>query len=196
MTQNPKRLSSIVFWISICFLAICYFLLKYTGPLYVEKLFTSQKFNLLNQLSAVEGQHSFLTYQGYIMERWIGPLCALLSAALLILISARFLTNARGWVFGLTIFLFLMITKAEVLTYPAYGEQNTANMVEALYLLATNFNYVDLAREPNFAEGGVKTYLLSIFPGFLAVLMKLTPSAQSFFIVTHTIIFALSAASS
>jgi len=82
-----------------------------------------------------------------------------------------------------------------VLTYPAYGEQNTANMVEALYLLATNFNYVDLAREPNFAEGGVETYLLSIFPGFLAVLMKLTPSAQSFFIVTHTIIFALSAGS-
>lgn len=190
MTSSPgkKNLSVALFLAAAAFFVV----LKYCAPPVIEALYRQRQLAPLNFLAFSGGQQPMEFYLGRIEDFWTGPLAIIFSAAALLALS-RFLVDVPPRKFFLSIFVFLIVTKFEVLFYPPYGELAAGPFAEAVWLLHNHFNYAALAAQPSFTEGGPKVYLSSVYPTFLALLMNVTRSPQIFLVVLHLVVFAMTA---
>ncbi len=170
-----------------------YFVVKFAGPLLVTRLFVDNSWNFLNSLTASQGQQTLDFYQGLIQELVFGPMMQTLSFVLLALMLWRYCRGVSLKVFALIIFIFLLITKWEVLLFPPYGDAIGGPFAEALWLFEHNFDYVGLFHQPTFTVGGPRVYFFSIYPGFLALTLKAIPWTQVFLVFHHLLTFALTA---
>ncbi len=133
-------------------------------------------------------------YIGQIEKFFYGPLAVLCSTLAFLLFAFVTLQGAPVKRFFLSVFGFLLVTKLETLLNPVYGgDAITAVFAEAIWLARHNFDYLQLYHEPTYVMGGPRVYLLNIYPGFLALLMKLLP-VKLFLLTVHTYVLAMSAA--
>lgn len=190
MTSSPgkKNLSVVLFLAAAAFFGV----LKYLAPPVIGYFYQQGWFVPLNFLAFSGGQQPLEFYLGRIEDFWTGPLAIIFSAAALLALS-RVLIDASPRKFFLSIFVFLIVTKFEILFYPPYGELVAGPFAEAVWLLHNHFDYAALAEQPSFTEGGPKVYLSSIYPTFLAFLMNVIRSPQFFLVVLHLIVFAMTA---
>lgn len=172
---------------------VLYFVMKFTGPLLVARLFADNSWTLLNSLTASQGQQTLDFYQGMIQDLIVGPIIQTLSFVLLALMLWRYCRGVSLKVFALIIFFFLLITKWEVLFFPPYGDAIGGPFAEALWLFEHNFDYVGLFHQPTFTVGGPRVYFFSIYPGFLALTLKVISWTQAFLVFHHLLTFALTA---
>ncbi|MDD3375719.1 MAG: hypothetical protein PHY73_08390, partial [Candidatus Omnitrophica bacterium] len=147
----------------------------------------------LNSITGPTSAYSFDFYTGRMHELLWGPLEVLCSGFAFLLLSMRYLKDASPLRFGLAVFAYLLITKFEILFFPPYGDSGSGPVIEAIWLFHHNFDYVALSKETLFVRGGPKAYLFSLYPTYLAILMKLIPNTKLFLAVNHLIIFGLSA---
>ena len=182
----------VIFLFGFFIFSTLYFLIKSLSPHFVQTLFELDKISLLNTLTKNQTQQPLEFYLGRSQETLFGPLCQIISGFLLAWLGLLFLQEANRFQFGLVIFIFLVITKWEVLTFPAYGDAIGGPFAEAVWLKRHNFDYAGLFHQAGYAAGGPKVYFFTIYPTLLALLMKLIPSTETFLIVSHLIVFAIS----
>jgi len=132
-------------------------------------------------------------YFGMMEDMVFGPITSVLSGALLILISYRFLLKINTATFVLVIFSYLMITKFDVLFFPPWGDHISGSLSEGIWLLDHKFNYQLLANQDSSVIGGPKYFLFSIFPTYIALLLKFSPTTEIFLIAAHSLAFLMSA---
>ncbi len=83
---------------------------------------------------------------------------------------------------------FLTVDHRHVLTSPASQENVIGLWKEADFLNRTNFDYHRLwNEEPDFSLGCARTYLTSVLPTLLALLMKFLPAGAPIFFVLHMV---------
>ena len=109
-----------------------------------------------------------------------------------LLLVLRYFAASRAKVFFLVVLIFLFISKFQVLFFPPYGDIVSGAMVEAAWLSENSFDYLGLSNQPAFWFGGPKVYLISIYPGFQALLMKVIPGSKLFILINHLLTFVLS----
>ncbi len=101
---------------------------------------------------------------------------------------------ARPTAVALVVFLGLLATRWEVLRLPPYFD--CANLVfrEADYLARTGFDYRALRYdEPWVNDGGAQSYMISVIPSGIALLMRSLPSSQAVLVVCHVLTFLAAA---
>ncbi len=167
-----------------------YFVIKFAGSHWVADLFAAKSFVLLNSLAIHQGPETLDFYQGRIQETLIGPLLQTLSFLLLAFMLCRYCRDVSLKVFFVIIFLFVLITKFEVLFFPPYGDAIGGPFAEGLWLYQHGFDYVGLFKEPTFTDGGPRVYFFSIYPGFLALTLTCIPWTKVFLVFYHILTFA------
>ena len=106
--------------------------------------------------------------------------------------ALQFLKDSSLKQFSIAVFVYLLLTKCEALFNPPYGDPISGPWVEGIWLARHNFDYAGLLSQGGMSQGGPRIYVFSIYPGFLAVLMKLMPSVKIFLLVNHLLTFAMS----
>ncbi len=171
-----------------------YFTVKFAGSWGVAALFEQKSFDLLNKLAVNQSQETLDFYQGRIQETFLGPAVQVLAFLLLVFMLWRYFRDVSLNVFAVIIFVFLLITKFEVLFFPPYGDAIGGPFAEGLWLYAHNFDYAGLFKAPTFTDGGPRVYFFSLYPGFLALTLKFFSSTKIFLAFHHILTFALTAA--
>jgi hypothetical protein len=188
-----KSPAKVVFWILTLVLTGLIIFLHQNYPSQIDKLYQGKQFATLNHWAGETEERSLDYYVGTIEDRWVGPLtntvCHLLFAAFCLL----YLREATRFQFWLAVFIFLIVTKFEVLFYPFYGDAIGGPFAEGYWLAQNHFNFIGLSQQPGYNAGGPQVYLTTIYPAFLGILLKLIPSTKIFLIVNHLIAFFLSA---
>lgn len=182
-----------IFFISIAVLSfILFFITKYGGIYWVRLLFERGQIDFLNHILMVSPKIPSLTYYLGIAEQYVfGPISQFCVFMTLILVGLPYLSRARPLHYGLAIFLFLLISKWEVLGFPPYGDAIAGPFVEAWWLAKNNFNYVQLYHLPDYSQGGPRTYLFSVFPTYVAFWMKWLREPSLYLPVLHAIVFSM-----
>ncbi len=170
-----------------------FILIKWQGAFWVQHWYNAGFFDLLNHLSASVGHQSIAFYQGRVEEELWGPLTQLISGLTFAWICLLWLKDSSTWKFALAVFLYLFITKFDIATLPPYGDPISGPWVEAVWLARHSFDYIGLSQQPEYDLGGPKVYLFSLYPGFLAILIKLIPWVKALLFVNHMLTFAMSA---
>jgi len=186
-----KRTKS--FWTLIFILSILFFIIKFLGPHFVKNLYADESIELLNRLTGSISRQSLNYYIGEMEVRVYGPLSMLMAGMVFLLICLNFLNHVNTRKFGLAVFVFLLITKIEVLLFPPYGDAASGPFMEAVWLLKHSFDYKALAQQPAFVFGGPKVYLFSLYPSYQALLMKVFSNVKLFLVVNHLLVFIFSA---
>ncbi len=93
----------------------------------------------------------------------------------------------------LAVFLALVAWRREILTSPPYWDYAMGLMTEADFLVETNFDYAALIEQRRFGAGGVATYITSLMPTLVAVVMKFSPSVPASLLVLHLLNIAAAA---
>jgi len=154
-----------------------------------------EKFHYLNNLLHVTGENTSLTYYlGWTYEKLLGPLSQMIAAITLGVLSLAYTKNITCKSFILIIFTFLLVLKWEVLFFPPYGDAIGGPFAEAIWLYQNNFNYAQLVQQPDYALGGPRVYVFSVYPTYLALWMKLISSPVILMIVLHSFVFLMIAA--
>ncbi len=180
-----------VAWMVI--LAFCSLAFRFLGSHFVYGLCNNYTFSILNFLSGARGQHPPDFYLGRIQETIFGPLGVLTSGLAFLLFALQYLKESSWKRFALCVFIYLLFAKWEILFFPPYGDSVSGPFVEAMWLARNHFDYLRLSQETLFIRGGPKVYLISIYPTFIAVFMKLIPNTKVFLAINHLFIFAMSA---
>ena len=167
---------------------------KLASPWLVDILRAGDQGTLLNVLTSAQGIVPAEFYIGQLDDRFLGPISVLCSGLAFLLIGLKFLPRLVGRRLFLYFLAYFFITKWETFVFPSYGDSASGPMMEAVWLLQNNFDFIKLSQQPLFIIGGPKAYLFSIYPAFQALLMKLTPSPQAFLVVNHGITYVMSAA--
>jgi len=188
-----KKQKDVVFGVLLVVLILSFFLVKFQSPQWIKSLYDNDSFGMLNRITSAEGQQSLDFYLGKAEDSLFGPLSILISMVFFLIFALRFFKGCRLWQFALAVFVFLVITKADVLSFPPYGELVAGPYAEATWLSNNSFDYVGLANEKNFSQGGPKVYLTSIYPTIAAFLMKISPTPMIFIVLNHLLIFILAA---
>ncbi|MBF0522810.1 MAG: hypothetical protein HQL24_07125 [Candidatus Omnitrophica bacterium] len=186
-TTSIKK-KPILFGVGVC--AGLYFLSKYIAPFFFQYCYHHQMLGVLNIFSGFNEIQPLDVYLGHIEENFLGPVNILTSTFVFLLIGLLYLESASVKKFWLAVFSFFILTKPEVLLFQPYGETIGGPFMEAVWLKNHAFNYIALAQQPGFIEGGPKVYLFSFFPTLQGILMKFFPNAQLFLAVDHLIVFA------
>jgi len=66
------------------------------------------------------------------------------------------------------------------------------SLSEAVWLYRHNFDYVGLFQQKSSIYGGPKFFLFSLYPGLMALLMKISAAPKTFIIMSHLLNFFLS----
>jgi hypothetical protein len=188
-----KSPAKVVFWILTVVLSILVIMSHRAYPSFVEKLYQDKQFATLNQWAGITEEKSLDFYVGKIEDRWFGPITNTVYHLLFAAFCLLYLREAKRFQFWLGVFIFLIATKFKVLFYPFYGDAIGGPFAEGYWLSQNNFNFLGLAQQPGYNAGGPQVYLTTIYPAFLAVLLKLIPSTKIFLVVNHLIAFFLSA---
>jgi hypothetical protein len=169
------------------------FISNFKSETIVQKLFAQQQWNTLNQLANTEGQKSLDYYLGRSEDKFFGPLTNSISHIVFLMFVLLYLQKSSVKSFCLAVFVFLLVSKWNVLFYPFYGDAIGGPFAEGWWLAKNNFNYLGLLQQPGYELGGPRVYLFSLFPTFLALLMKISPSPKFFLVINHCIVFAQAA---
>ena len=170
-----------------------FFLSKYFGPRWVEFLYANGSISTLSQWLRLPAQRPLEYYLGLTEKLLFGPLNVLLSGLAFLVLSLRYLPRASSRMFALAVFLYLFITKFEVLFFPPYGDAIGGPFAEGIWLARHSFDYIGLLQQPGYVVGGPRVYMFSVYPSYLAALMKVIPHAKTFLVVNHLIVFMCSA---
>ncbi|OGX07265.1 MAG: hypothetical protein A2Z88_06235 [Omnitrophica WOR_2 bacterium GWA2_47_8] len=130
-------------------------------------------------------------YLGEAERLFFGPLGQIISGSLFLCFCLFYGKQLTPKVFGAAVFFYLLITKSEVLFFPPYGDAVGGPFLEAVWLSRHGFDYGGLFHQTGYALGGPKVYVFSIYPTFLALLLKLIPSAKLFLAVNHLVMFLI-----
>ena len=99
------------------------------------------------------------------------------------------LPGCLRWLLSLVaVFAALVAWKRDVLLLPPYEDQAVGLWAEADFLAETGFDYRKLIEEePHYmsGRGGARSYVISVLPTMLAVLMRSVPSTQDLILATH-----------
>ncbi|HOW34978.1 MAG TPA: hypothetical protein PL155_00995 [Candidatus Omnitrophota bacterium] len=190
MSPKQKKL----FWIFLSVFSLCFFLIKLQSSALTKILYQQNQFNLLNIIAHSKETQSLDFYIGAAQEAFWGPLGEIISGLLFLSFAFVYLRKSSAKVFGLVVFIYFLITRFEVLFFPPYGDAIGGPFAEAIWLARHSFDYVGLYHEPGYAFGGPKVYLFSMYPGFLALLIKIIPSVKLFLFVNHLAVFMMGAA--
>ncbi len=190
--MNTKN-KNILFWLFLIAIAGAYIALEFSGSLIIKKLYDAQSFELLNKLSLNNTNESLQFYTERSEDITLGPIKSLLAGIFLIGICLKYLTESSTVIFGGSIFLYLFVTKFKILLFPPYGESIYGPFSDAIWLVRHSLNYIELHKQETFTSGGPLIYPLSIYPLFLAVIIKITKTSAAFLITIHTIVFIFSA---
>lgn len=170
-----------------------YFLIKFVAPLVIKALAQAQSVALLNIICSASGVQPVSYYVGMMENLIFGPIHMVLSAVIFLCVYWYYLKDVSLKKYFWAVFLFLFATKFEICFWPPYGDSASGPCAEAIWLARHNFDYVLLSKQASFIAGGPKVYLFSIYPTFLAVLMKLIPNVKLFLFVNHVIVLGLAA---
>src|SRR3989338_5627186 len=129
----------ITFWIIFSLFTAFYFLTKLYGSHLTEILF-NQNAGLLNKITGTTTLETLDFYLGRMEEALWGPLTQLISGLLFTFFALRFLKSSSPKTFGIAVFIFLCITKYEVLLFPLYGDAIGGPFAEARWLAEHNFD--------------------------------------------------------
>ncbi|MDP8265979.1 MAG: hypothetical protein P9M07_03435 [Candidatus Aceula meridiana] len=187
--KNKKKL---LFWTSIGLLGLGFIASKFIGLAWVSALFDSKNFTPLNAVAGCQTICAKEFYLGQFEDIIFGPLSIFCAGFLFLLICLRYRKKLSPPWFGVTVFAYFLITKFDTFLFPPYGDSASGPCMEAVWLLRNNFNYFALHREALFVHGGPKAYLTSLYPTYLALLMKILPGSKIFLIVNHLITMVLS----
>src|SRR3989338_2505740 len=104
-------------FIACAFLIGLFLFLKYQAPVVIQSLYDNQSFSLLNDIIQRNpgGSLPVEFYQGIIEDKWLGPVKQLVAGLAFLIFSYLFLVNARTIVFILAVFIYLILTRPEVL---------------------------------------------------------------------------------
>ena len=185
--------NDVIFWAAVILLSVSFFAIPDLSEKTIHHLYHQDNFELLNFLSANSTIQGLPFYLEKTEDTLWGPLKSLLSGIALLLLCLRYFSKSSLSQFSIVIFLYLLITKHEVLTLPPYGDAIYGPFSDAVWLARHSLNYIEFHRQPTFTSGGPLIYPFSIYPFFLAVLIKITPSPVSFLVTIHTIVFLISA---
>ncbi|MCA9408880.1 MAG: hypothetical protein KC733_09330, partial [Candidatus Omnitrophica bacterium] len=188
---NEKK--SISFWLISLALLTFLFLIQSFYPKYIDQLYSQKSFAVLNHLTLSHDEHSLEYYRGKINDLLIGPVYSFITGVIFFLFAFVYLRGAKGWHIGIAVFVYLFLTRRNILTFPPYGDALVGPFSDAIWLLRHQFNYPAYWQVDSFLTGGPQVYPTSIYPGFLAVLMKVAPSAKVFLIIMHLLSFAMAA---
>jgi len=195
MTKNYLRKNvlgknkTIILGLVFLFCFLSYYAIKFCNYAYIEKLYASGNTAFLNKITKVKEAQTLDFYLGRAQETFFGPISQVISGLLFCVICLLFFKNGNKKIFGLAIFVYLLLTKFEVLLFPPYGDAIGGPFAEAIWLSRNSFNYIELIRQPGYAWGGAQVYVFSIYPTFLAVLLKIIPLPSIFLIINHLIVF-------
>jgi len=191
--MNQQKNLHIFFWsITGALIALVLVVqLKYSG--YIDQLYETEEFSTLNQLAKVSTNQSLDYYIGRIDDEWVGPMSNVIFHGLLAGFCLLFLRQASSRIFFLSIFVFLIVTKFNVLFYPPYGDAIGGPFAEGWWLAQNNFNYPGLAEELPYQAGGPRVYFFSIYPTYLALLYKLISNIKTFLVINHMFVYAMAA---
>jgi hypothetical protein len=190
----PKR--KLIYLIVLFFFSALFYYLKWQSPHLITGWYEAGQFDWLNRLSndGVNQSRGLSFYLGRIEESFFGPLTQLISGLLFAGFALLFLSRAGRLKFGLAVFLYLLLTKFDVLGFPPYGDAIGGPFAEAIWLKKNHFNYAGLFAQPGYAAGGPKVYVFTIYPTCLALLMTVFWNVKVFLAVNHLLVFAMAAA--
>ncbi len=182
-----------VFWVVTSFLSIFLLFLNFQFPSFVEKIYQKKNFVLLNQFVDHDINETLGYYVGQVDNIYVGPVTSVITYTLFALFCLLYLKKSSPGVFCCAVFLFLILTKFNVLFYPPYGDAIGGPFAEALWLAEHHFDYAGLLHQPPYNLGGPRVYFFSIYPTYLAILLKLIPSTKIFFVVNHLFVYGMAA---
>ena len=169
---RPKRdLRKIFFWILFIIFASLFYVIQFYSPSWIESLYTQNKIGLLNTICGVQGERSLGFYLGQAQTHCFGPLTQLISGFLLTFYALLYLQRSNLWKFFSVVFVYLLMTKLDVLFFPPYGDAIGGPFAETLWLAKHHFDYAGLLNQPGYAVGGPKVYVFTVYPTILAFLM-------------------------
>ena len=112
--------------------------------------------------------------------------------------TAPLLKSGLKWGLGtVLVFAGLMAWNAECMWLPPYEDQAVGLWTEAAFLDETGFDYYRLRyAEPHFMDEnpGARSYMISIVPTLLAMLMRASPNVQTTIFAAHAITMACASA--
>jgi len=182
-----------IFWIVSAFLGVLILFINFQSFHFVENHYQNENFELLNRLVKVDGKELVGYYVGRVEDIFVGPATSVVTHVVLAVFVLLYLKNVSSRVFCFAIFFFLILTKFNILFYPPYGDAIGGPFSEALWLAEHNFDYEGLFHQPAYHFAGPRVYFFSIYPTYLAILLKLIPNTKAFLVVNHMIVFLLSA---
>ena len=172
---------------------ISYLALKITSPHLIDLWVSRKYFTAMNILTGAKDIMPLAFYQGAIEDLLFGPLKAILSGIILLMIGSRYLKNASFFIFSLFIFIFLLLTKYDILSFPPYGDSLVGPFSDAIWLIRHKLNYLHLMKQDSYVKGGPLVYPTSLYPLFLATVMNLINNPKIFLITIHTLTFGFAA---
>ena len=187
-----KTIFLVIFFL---FLGVFYYL-RSQGAACITGWYDAREFEWLNKLSGIRvagDPMSLHFYLGRIEENTLGPLTQLISGLLFAGFALVFLSETSPRKFGFAVFLYLILTKFDVLLFPPYGDAIGGPFAEAIWLKNNGFDYSELIHQPGYAAGGPKVYVFSVYPTYLALLMKVLPNIDLFLVVNHLFVFIMAA---
>ncbi len=188
-----KRPDTKLITVFFILLAAAFFLIKYQSPSWVKMFYANGTIVGLNDFLNLYQDKSLNYYLGRYEDVVFGPLCQVISGMLFVAFSLLYLRETRFWKFTLAVFVYLTLTKLEVLFFPPYGDAIGGPFMESLWLAKNNFDYVKLFHQPSYAEGGPRVYMFSIYPTYLGALIALIKPVKLFLAVNHLLVFFMTA---
>lgn len=171
----------------IVILSSFYYFVQQCSPQWISNQYQEQNFQLLNHLSASAQNESLDYYLGRIEVNIFGPIKSILSGIFYLICLYLFFRRSRLYLFTLFTFIFLLLTKFEILTFPPYGDALIGPLSGAIWLVRNNMDFMGLLKQPTFIESGPLIYPVSIYPPFLAIMLKITSTPKIFLITMHTL---------
>lgn len=187
-----RRSNHGLFLIALIILGIFTTFLNLFADLIIDFLMQAQKYDILNRLSASREIQDFTFYQGELRAHFIGPWTAIVSSGLFLWFCLISLHQSRFITYAGAVFIFLFISKFNVLFYPPYGDALIGPFSDAVWLVRHQLDYLALLKQDSFTDGGPLQYPLSVYPLFLAGLLTLLPPVV-FLIVIHLCTFFFAA---
>jgi len=184
----------IIFWSLGIILSASLLFVNINSNKWIKSLYDTKNFSVLNQLSASRSQKSLDYYLGKIEDVCMGPMSNVITHLMFAAFCLLYVKSLTAKRFFIAVFIFLLLSKFNVLFYPFYGDAIGGPFVEGWWLAKNNFDYVSLYRQAGYSLGGPKVYMFSIYPTYLAILLKVIPSAKIFLIVNHLFVYAMAAA--
>ena len=170
-----------IIFFSVCVvLSIILILVNTYFPRHINILFEQKNFSYLNFWAHSQGEHSLGYYLGKIEDHLVGPFTNFVEYVLFTIFVFIYLQKSTPLIFFVYVFSFLCLIKLEVLLYPPYGDAIGGPFAEGWWLFKHHFDYLGLLHEPSYALGGARVYFFSLYPTYLALLLKLIPKISVF----------------